>query len=127
MIKYKEIKEKTSMHPLGYLIYLIGVWKLEKNSSGYISISTRFWNPLSWVFCIYVFIYCFVKSFIINGLWDLFYYITIITIPNFISDIDNIIGKAILRKKETIWITKFDKSTHIICDGDTKVKGDIVE
>jgi hypothetical protein len=129
MIKYKEIKEKSSMSLSGYLIYLIGIWRLKKNSDNTISISTRFWNPLSWLFYFYIFIYCFVRSFLIEGIPELFRYLHTITIPNFLSDINSAVGKAILKKKieSTGWFTEFNKLSINICDGDTKVKGNLIK
>jgi len=127
MIPYKEIKEKSSISRVGYLFYLVGIWKLERNDDDSLSISTRFWNPLSWLLCVYVFIYCFARSFIIEGFLELFRYVYDITIPNFLSDINASIGKATLKKGDAIWVTKFNKSSAIICDGDTKVRGEITD
>lgn len=127
MIPYKEIKEKSSMSRIGYLFYLAGVWRLGREGNDALFISTRFWNPLSWLFCVYVFVYCFVRSFIVEGLWDLFYYIKTIVVPNFLNDINISIGKATLKKRDAIWVTKFNKSSAIICNGDTKVRGEMID
>jgi hypothetical protein len=62
-----------------------------------------------------------------RGFLELFRYICTITVPNFLSDINNVVGKAILEKKtqNTGWFSTFSESVWI--GGDAKVRVDIID